>query len=123
MEYFYEPLVCGIDAAAAPYALGNFTALHVGVKDSQHAVLPVLPPISSLPSGLVPRLLQGLTHPLFLIALPFILTHLVSTFAFSAAQSSKRAGRKAPLVPYTIPIVGHAMHFAISVGGLIQDNM
>jgi hypothetical protein len=51
------------------------------------------------------------------------LTYITTSLHFKATRWSKSKGKTVPLVPYSIPVIGHAMPFAFSVAGLIQDNM
>ena len=57
-----------------------------------------------------------------LTCLPFILTYLFTTIEAKVAARSKKIGRKAPLVPYAVPIIGHAGMFVWSLARLIQQN-
>jgi hypothetical protein len=58
-----------------------------------------------------------------LLLLPFALTYGITSLLFKATRWSSVRGRRAPLVPYSIPLVGHAMAFAFSVADLIQGNL
>jgi hypothetical protein len=58
-----------------------------------------------------------------LLMLLFALTYITTSLHFKATRWSKSKGKTVPLVPYSIPVIGHAMAFAYSVAGLIQDNM
>ncbi|THZ04907.1 cytochrome P450 [Aureobasidium pullulans] len=58
-----------------------------------------------------------------LLLLPFAATYIITSLLFKATRWSNVRGRRAPLVPYSIPVVGHAMAFAFSVADLIQDNL
>ncbi|THV97343.1 cytochrome P450 [Aureobasidium pullulans] len=60
---------------------------------------------------------------IMLLLLPFAATYIITSLLFKATRWSNVRGRRAPLVPYSIPVVGHAMAFAFSVADLIQDNL
>jgi hypothetical protein len=60
---------------------------------------------------------------ILLLLLLFALTYITTSLHFKATRWSKSKGKTVPLVPYSIPVIGHAMAFAFSVAGLIQDNM
>lgn len=57
-----------------------------------------------------------------LVCLPFILTYLFTFVESISARKSKKVGKKAPLVPYVVPIVGHALVFLWSFNHLIKKN-
>jgi hypothetical protein len=60
---------------------------------------------------------------ILLLLLPFALTYGITSLLFKVTRWSSVKGRRAPLVPYSIPLIGHAMAFAFSVAGLIQGNL
>lgn len=60
---------------------------------------------------------------ILLLLLPFAVTYIISSLLFKATRWSNVKGRRAPLVPYSIPVIGHAMAFTFSVADLIQDNL
>jgi len=64
----------------------------------------------------------SMTQPIALICLPFILTYLFTLVQSIYAQRSKKVGKKAPVVPYAVPIVGHAVMFVWSLNTLIKKN-
>jgi hypothetical protein len=64
----------------------------------------------------------SMMQPITLICLPFILTYLFTLMQSISAQKSKKIRKKAPVVPYTVPIVGHAMMFVWSLNRLIKKN-
>ena len=57
-----------------------------------------------------------------LSCLPFILTYILTQIESKIAVQSSRMGRKAPLTPYAIPIIGHAAMFVWSLGALVHKN-
>ena len=60
---------------------------------------------------------------ILLLFSPFALTYAITSLLFKVTRWSSVRGRRAPLVPYSIPLVGHAMAFAFSVADLIQGNL
>ena len=57
-----------------------------------------------------------------LSCLPFILTYILTQVESKTAMQSSKVGRKAPLTPYAIPIIGHAAMFVWSLGALVHKN-
>jgi hypothetical protein len=57
-----------------------------------------------------------------LACLPFILTYFLTAVECKVAQQSKKFGKKAPLVPYAVPILCHALMFFWSPYSLFQNN-
>ena len=66
--------------------------------------------------------LLHIVQPIGLACLPFALTYLFTFVESIYGRVSKKVGKKAPLVPYTIPIVGHSLIFALSLSRLIKKN-
>lgn len=58
-----------------------------------------------------------------LLSLPFAATYLTTSLLFRVTRWKKVKGARAPLVPYSVPVIGHAMAFALSIADLIQDNL
>lgn len=66
-----------------------------------------------------------MTYPVticLLTCLPFVVTYFLTIVESKVAQWSTKVGKKAPLVPYSIPVVGHALLFAWSLNDLVQQN-
>ena len=57
-----------------------------------------------------------------LTCLPLILTCLLTMVESKVTEQSKKSGKKAPLVPYAVPILGHALMFFWSPYRLVQKN-
>lgn len=70
---------------------------------------------ASIPTGLAVFIIVITATPL--------VTLLVTSLRFDLSRSDTRHGRRAPLVPHTIPVVGHALQFIISLSNLIQQNL
>lgn len=64
----------------------------------------------------------SMMQPITLICLTFILTYLFTLMQSISAQKSKKVIKKPPVVPYAVPVVGHAMMFVWSLNSLIRKN-
>jgi len=66
--------------------------------------------------------LLSMVQLVVLICLPFIFTYLYTFVQSISTQKSEKVGKRAPVVPYAIPIVGHTMMFIWSLNNLIKKN-
>jgi hypothetical protein len=53
----------------------------------------------------------SMMQPITLICLPFTSAYLFTLMQSISAQNSKKIGKKAPVVPYAVPVVSHAAMF------------